>query len=443
MIPTLARRLQTRRSRGMVLPLTGLTFFVMICFAGLALDSGHVYIVGQQLQAAGDAAALAGAQLVQYDGKAGHSDTVDQAVLTALKNKADQSFIALARSDVEVGNFDRPSATFTANTSPYNAVKVTTRATTNLLFAPVVNLVLNPGSTNSSFNTSDVSRVAIAMAGGQFAAGLIALDPHRPSSLGTSGSMTLSIPLGGIQVNSDSNTAVTVSGTSGTINATEMRIDGGYTTSGSPTLPSKVYPNTTPVPDPLASLPVPPKTTDLGAINQTKATTPPPLDPGYYSGGITQTKGTLNLKPGVYVLGPPGLQVSGGTFNAPGVMFYITTGTTPNSYGKIDLDGNVNISPPTSGTYKDISIFVGRDTPYQSPPNKKDSQATTLIGNPSTSISGTLYMPSVPLVIKGNVDLHVGNQVIAATVDIRGSAIFTIDYDGRNKVDINEVFLVK
>jgi len=128
---------------------------------------------------------------------------------------------------------------------------------------------------------------------------------------------------------------------------------------------------------------------------------------------------------------------------ANGVMFYITNGTSPNSYGKVDLDGNVTISPPTSGTYKDISLFVDRNTPYQSPPNKKDSQATTLIGNPNTSISGTLYTPSVPLVIKGTTDLTVGNQVIAATVDIRGNAVFTIDYDGRNKVTANEVFLVK
>ncbi len=426
-----------RRSnpRGMVLPLTGLTFFVMICFAGLALDAGHVYIVGQQLQAAGDAAALAGAALVQYDTSTGRATTINKAIATAGTNKADQSYISLAAADVQVGNFNRNTATFTANTAPYNACKVTTRATTNLLFAPVVNLVINPGSNNTSFNTSNVSRQAIAMAGGTFGAGLIALDPNRPSSFGTNGNTTVSIPLGGIQVNSSSGTATTVSGSAGTINATELRINGGISISGSPTLPAKVLTNTSPVPDPLAALPAPTKGSNLGAISQTKNGQTANYGPGYYAGGITLTKGTLNLSPGVYVVGPPGLQVSGGTLNATGVMFYVTTGTAPNTWGKVDLDGTVNITPPTTGTYKDVSIFVDRATPY--------TQLMTLIGNPNTAIRGTLYAPSIPLTLRGTTNLVVGNQVIAGTVDVRGTATFTIDYDGRNKVTVNEVFLVK
>ncbi len=423
-----------RSPRGMVLPLTGITFFAMICFAGLALDTGHVFIVGQQLQAAGDAAALSGAALVQTDTSTGFANTINKTIATAGKNKSDQAFVSLSGSDIQIGNYNRGSATFTANTAPYNAVKVTTRATTNLLFAPVVNLVLNPGSNNTSFNTSNVSRQAIAMAGGSYAAGVIALDPSR-TGLAVNGNITLRVTNGGIQVNSTP-ASVDVKGNSASIVATSLR-GAGTISAKSGTIPSKTIANTNAVPDPLAALAAPNKNavTNQGTLSINDTATHA-ASPGYYPGGITLKKGTLNLAPGVYIVGgPAGLTVSGGTLNAPGVMLYITTDAAGTNWGGISLGGTMNLSPPTSGTYKDVVLFADRAMPY--------SKGITLGGNATTSLAGTVYMPSQPVSLQGTSAFHVGNQLIVATIHLGGTPDLIVDYDGRNPVTANEVFLVK
>ena len=82
------------------------------------------------------------------------------AVAQAAKNQAAHTSVTLtAASDVFVGNYNRGTATFTANTSPYNAVKVIARRTTGSANGP---LPLIFGRI-FGVNTAEVSRTAIAM----------------------------------------------------------------------------------------------------------------------------------------------------------------------------------------------------------------------------------------------------------------------------------------
>ena len=423
-----------QRVRGITVIWTAITLTVMIMFVGLALDAGYVHYTGHQLQNAADSAALAGAAKVKFNTVTATAD----AVAAAYANQAARAPVQLDTTvgDVVCGNFDRPSATFTANASPLNAVKVIARRTAgspggplNLIFAPIFGI-----------NTSDVSRSAIAMSGGTLGAGMIALDPTRQGAFSTNGNTTINVVGGSIQVNSSHPSAASqITGSAGTIIADQLRINGGITTSGSPTLPADVYTNTTPVPDPLAGLPAPPKGANLGSINVTGNRTVN-ATAGYYAGGISMNNGTLNLAPGIYVLGPPGLSANGGTINAPGVMFYFTTGTNPNQYGRADIGGNVvlNQTPPTSGTWAGVAMFADRNAPYPTNPNSTN----TLIGNAASSLSGTLYFPSTPLSI-GGTSSQFANQVIAATIAVSGTGSLTVNYDGRNPVEINNVFLVK
>src|SRR3954453_6048554 len=105
-----------RNRRGIALIWFAIVGMVMVGLAGLALDTGYVMLTGHQLQNAADAAALAGANMVPFD----KVQAVTDAVATAAANKAAQAPVQLnAASDVIVGTYDRPSATFTAGgTSP-------------------------------------------------------------------------------------------------------------------------------------------------------------------------------------------------------------------------------------------------------------------------------------------------------------------------------------
>jgi hypothetical protein len=435
------QRRTSQRKRGITVVWVALTLTVMIMFGGLALDAGYVHVTGHQLQNAADASALAGAAKVGLYrvGVATQQDAINDAVSTAAANQAAQANVQLdaAAGDVVLGSFDRSTAVFTANGTPMNACKVVTRRTTNspggalpLLFAPIF-----------GFQTSDVTRQAIAMTGGTLGAGMIALHPTRQGSFTTNGSTVVNVVGGSIQVNSShSSTATNVTGTAGQIIADQLRIYGGITTSGTPQLPT-TYTNTSPVPDPLAGLPSPVKAnyTNYGSVNVAGNATQN-IQPGYYPGGITMNNGTLNFAPGIYLIGPPGLRANGGAINAPGVMFYFTSGDNGNQYGRLDLAGNVvlTMTPPSSGPWAGVSMFADRTAPYPGNPNAVNS----LIGNPASSLSGTLYFPSTPLSI-GGTSSQFANQIIASTIEVGGNGTLTVNYDGRNVVEINNVFLVK
>jgi hypothetical protein len=51
-------------------------------------------------------------------------------------------------------------------------------------------------------------------------------------------------------------------------------------------------------------------------------------------------------------------------------------------------------------------------------------------------------MPTVGLTLKGTSSL-IANQLIVDTFDLGGNGTLTVQYDGRNPVTINNVFLVE
>src|SRR5262249_23267204 len=145
-----------------------------------------------------------------------------------------------------------------------------------------------------------------------------------------------------------------------------------------------------PVTDPLAGIPEPsPTGSDLSQI-KTSGSYPP----GYYSQGISVGNNqSVTLQPGVYVLGggngkKGGITVgAGGSVTGNGVMLFLASGGLSISAG-----GSITLSPPTSGTYKDLTIFQSRT----------NGTADSISGNGnSTNIQGTLYFPAATLNLTG------------------------------------------
>src|SRR5579871_2785182 len=127
--------------RGVALVYVAVILIALIGVLGLAIDTGYVFLTAHQLQNAADSAALAGADEVPFDTIQASSNAVSEA---SQNNAAHHSVTLTAANDVSVGNYNRTTGTFTANTSPYNACQVTARRTTgsadgplSLLFAPI------------------------------------------------------------------------------------------------------------------------------------------------------------------------------------------------------------------------------------------------------------------------------------------------------------------
>src|SRR5688500_20399034 len=84
-----------RRRAGGAIVYTVIVLFVLIGFAGLAVDWGYMTWTAQKLQTAADAAALAGAQQVWRSHKGARDAALDLAAL----NEAGSKALTLNRKD--------------------------------------------------------------------------------------------------------------------------------------------------------------------------------------------------------------------------------------------------------------------------------------------------------------------------------------------------------
>jgi hypothetical protein len=396
----------------------------LIMLVGVAIDIGYVYHVAQQLQSAADAAALAGAQRVKTDLDATRQAAID----VALANEAAAAPVRLADNpgnapggDIVVGRFSLDTGVFDPDDRNPNAVKVLARRTAG---SPGGGVPLFFGRL-FGYGTTNVSRSAIAIATGGTGAGLIALNPHAPSALNVVGSGTLTVNGGDIQVNSDSNRAVTLTG-SASIHAPEVDVVGDVRIVGSGRISDDLNTGASPISDPLAALPPPTwnPARDLGTVRVTGSGTRD-LVPGYYSGGISITdSGRVNLAPGIYVLDGAGLDVAGsGRIVGTEVMIYLT------GRGALSLTGSGTVqitSPQASSGFSGAATYDGIAI-FQDPANDENAAIT---GSQNLHLEGTVYLPGARLTITGSGD-GFGNQLIADTIEVSGSGTITIEYDGR------------
>lgn len=100
-----------------------------------------------------------------------------------------------------------------------------------------------------------------------------------------------------------------------------------------------------------------------------------PAGPG---GGSSSTP-TVTMNPGIYYI-TGGITISSGSLVGNGVMIYNTSGD------KLDFQNatSVNLTPPTSGTYRGISIFQPRS----------DTREVHIESTGPVTISGTMYAQS-------------------------------------------------
>jgi len=112
------------RRRGAVVVLAAIMLVVMLGFMAFAVDLGYLFLVRTQLQTAADSSALAAAA----------STYLTRAEMEAVAQKyagyhqAAGRTITLHPADIEYGNWDVESRTFTPSSAVGNAVRVTTRS---------------------------------------------------------------------------------------------------------------------------------------------------------------------------------------------------------------------------------------------------------------------------------------------------------------------------
>lgn len=343
--------------RGQVLPLVAICVVVLMGFAGMAVDVGYLQYQQRQQQSAADAAAIAGARQLIYEG----CPHTTNGFATAARADAATNGYTHGSGSVLVTVANPPvSAPFSSDNCAVQTQVYSQHPTFfSKLFAPAWH--------------GDTTTQAVATITSNNNACIYLLDSSAQFQLnGTN----IDAPTCGIL---SDNRRVQVNG--GTINV------GNFGYAGTDQLNGATFTNASPTPmlpvaDPCAQVPgcaaltaSPPP---ISGCHSVQINTPPaaPLAPGCYS-GIQINGPSVSLSPGVFVLTGL-LQINGGSLSGSGVTIYAANN------GGIQANGNsLMLSPPTSGAYANVLY-------YQVPGNTTQVQ----LNGGGQNLSGLIYAPS-------------------------------------------------
>lgn len=405
-------RMERARVRGSSLLLMAFASFALMAVAALAVDWGFVYYARHQLQNFVDAAALAGAQELPS-----HNDAKQKAAENYSRNYGENFRITPPmpqRASCPPNDPDLQPTT-TCYQIGDDLVRITTPYRRSGEQSPNPNLINVKACRNVPmffariFGIRQIRVCAKATAIGSrppVPRGLVILDPSGGNALWLQGNARLRIPGGSVLINSNATNALFVQGNASLV-AQQIAIVGGYRLEGNVSVTPTPLTGQSPAPDPLAHLP-PPSTEGLPVYmgrtiggNDTAT-----LQPGVYSGPIrVEGNAQVTLQPGTYIL-HGGLLVSGNALvRGDGVLIY-------NENGRIEVQGNgeLKLSPPTSGTYEGIVIFQ--------PSN--NTQPVWFSGNANLQISGAIYAPRAQIHFEGNANLT-DSMIIAWRVTLHGN----------------------
>lgn len=122
-------------------------------------------------------------------------------------------------------------------------------------------------------------------------------------------------------------------------------------------------------------------------------------------------KGTVTLKPGLYILDGGDFTVAAGAnLSGDGVTLFFANGAA----AKLTGNGDIDLSAPTSGAYAGILFFGSRET---------TGIVHEITGNTESTLVGNLYMPTGEVQFTGNSSVTGGcTQIVADRVVFTGNS---------------------
>ncbi|HEU4343957.1 MAG TPA: pilus assembly protein TadG-related protein [Candidatus Binatia bacterium] len=405
---------------GQVLVFTSLMLVILFGFLALAMDVGFFYQHKRGMQTAADSAALAGAHELKRDPAITFTD-----LETTARGDANSNGFPHGSNSIDV-DINRPPASgpYAGQNSFVEAIITHPHRT---FFARALNLL----GLGNNFNTTTVR--ARAVAGYSSGQGCIwVLDPDDPKALEVSSGSTINAPSCGIQVNSESDTGLSVTSlssiTAASVNVSQDYNDGETPGPGSTISPAPTY-DAPAVTDPMAGMQPPgDKSQACTYTSQVKVEqkTNYTLSPGVYCGGILLTQSTVTFSPGVYILKDGGLAVeSGSHVTGSDVTFYNTYQTDPYKAGRIYISSNS--SAVLSAPFSTGILF------YQDPAIPEDnSSADALIASniSSTSLSGIMYFPKHQVSFESNTTINTGapwTSIVARKVEVSSGTTLNLN----------------
>jgi hypothetical protein len=412
--------------RGSVAITVVLALTLLLGLAALVVDVGLNWAARTSAQTAADSAALAGASRLTVDGPAAAITTVEDLLGKNLVTPGPAGWALDGVEDNgEVVCWTLPNPPPATLPPPgfrcpagSNALRVITPPVkVQYAFAPVL------GKRSNSIK-------AMAAAGAGPAApnncALCVLEPAGVNALLLTGLGGIDVNGGGIVVNSESSSALHLTGL-GTISADQIRVLGG---AFPPSRLGQLLPAAElggpPAVDPLEDLPTPDQLVPPppGGNPAQVITTDTTLTPGIYP-SIDVQSGTLTLEAGVYVVtDSTGFTVrTGGRVVGNGATIYLACGAYPAPCGgsgarfRLENGGQFQVSPPTTGEYAGLSIFA----------DPGNTRTMRLLG--PVHLTGAVYAAAGRLLVDSPGTVQIDALVAVDRLLQAGTGALQVNYD--------------
>jgi putative Flp pilus-assembly TadE/G-like protein len=482
------------RQRGQILPLFALAMIVILSIGALVLDGASMLVTRRHLQNAGDAAALAGANLIQKSGSGSVcSNTAGPppgaptaAIIAAVNASLATNYQALTSSNITIScpngwdnaavqvDLQVAAASFMQRAIGYSApnVKTTSIAVNGQIAGSNYSVVLLDRSTASQQSSWPNGRrgcPSMLISGGPTIVfdGSVMIDSACAAASG-----------GALAANGGSATVTLAAGKS-------LNMVGGYSLGPLTITPAPNTGVTPPLADPLGTLD--PISTSPGnpmgltqqygsrlvLSNETRV-----LSPGIYTGGIQLNNSSVAiLRPGVYVIDGGGLDIKAGasicsitqTSTATTCAGFATGDCPDTTCGVLILNkgtsatmGQVTVGANSTlklRAYDERAMTSGGDQQYRNillwqegTPAASSSFAQPVValqGGGSVEVSGTVYAPQAQVTMGGGSGGSGGSatnatlQFIAWDFTISGNASFHFYYSDNDFARPKDYGLVK
>lgn len=404
--------------RGDVLLLGAVGMVAIVAFAGLAIDVGQMRLDKRRLQAAADAAAMAGALEISNCSGTAHCTNMQNAAKQALvENGFSASGITVV---TQCGSSSATGVILTLNNGPCALGSKTNDPNygdTNYVEAQVSQPQAMTFARVLGINSYRVS--ARGEAGQGSSQYCLYTDASNTSKTGgvanallINGTATLTATCG-IMDDSGASPALILNG-GDKVTATSFDVVGSIINNGSNTVSPTPSTGASPTGDPLSYL-TPPSTGGCLQSNYIANSGSVTLNAGTYCGTTIFNGGvTVTFNPGTYVF--TGTVILNGGVNATGsgVTFYFSSGSW-----LMNGASHANLTAPTTGTYAGILM-------YQS---SSDSTQMIVNGDTTSKYEGAIYAPAANLTLNGGSNVAAYTILDTQSVTVNGGVNFTLGAD--------------
>jgi hypothetical protein len=391
---------QRSTRRGTVAIIVAVCLTVLLTAVAFSIDGGIILEDRRQLQAACDAAALAGSSDLYANYPVNQGLDPQNTARDSAKSVASlNGFTDKVNADVDVR-------------IPPTTGKFTGKAG----YIEVVITYNQPRYFSRVLGSDTIPVQARAVARGQWVPnnnGIIVLDPTSSASLFANGNGNVNVLGSSIIVDSNSSTAAVTVGNAVIADPSKPAYITGTNPGYTGTIKDTIYTGVPPTPDPFAYLPAPDPFL-LSVQQPVRVGTTVTLNPGIYNGNVTLSgNDVVTMLPGTYYFNG-GFSISGNAnLTGTGVFIYMNSGAL-----SITGNGMVNLSPPTTGAYKGMLYFQSRT-----------NTVTSLIaGNGTWNVQGTVYEPAGLFNAQGNGDVSIAGQVVSWQMKAGGNGALNINW---------------